>query len=112
MKIAELRGKTEDELRTLLANSRKEAFNLRFQQSSGIVEKTSRIREVRKTIARLQTLLNQSPEERSAAPKAKPVKKAAAPKAEKKEPAKKAEKKPAKKPAKKAKAEDVAEADA
>lgn len=100
MNITELRGKTEDELRTILTNNRKEAFNLRFQKSSGIVEKTSRIRDVRKTIARVQTLLNQTHEQRTAV--AKPAKT----KAEKKPAEKKAaapKKDAAKKPAAKKK---------
>lgn len=83
--IAELRGKTEDELKALLLDSKKEAFNLRFQKSSGIVEKTSRIREVRKTIARVNTLLNQPADQRAAVAKpakVKAEKKAAAPKKE------------------------------
>lgn len=59
MKMEELRGKTKDELGALLLNLKKEAFNLRFQRTSGELEKTSRIGEVRKTVARIKTLLNQ-----------------------------------------------------
>jgi len=58
MKISELRGKTLDQLTALLFDLKKEAFNLRFQKVSGELEKTSRVREVRRTIARVKTLLN------------------------------------------------------
>ncbi len=58
MKAAELVGKTDTELKDMLVNLKKEAFNLRFQQVSGELEKTSRIREVRKDIARVKTSLN------------------------------------------------------
>jgi len=58
MKISELRGKTNDQLATLLLDLKKEAFNLRFQKVSGELEKTSRVREVKRTIARVKTLLN------------------------------------------------------
>lgn len=58
MKISELRGKTPDQLAALLLDFKKEAFNLRFQKVSGELEKTSRVREVRRAIARLKTLLN------------------------------------------------------
>jgi large subunit ribosomal protein L29 len=57
MQIAELRGKTQDELKTLLGNLKKEALNLRFQRVSGELSNTSRVRVVRRTIARIHTLL-------------------------------------------------------
>lgn len=59
MKIAELQGKTQDELNALIGDLKKEQFNLRFQQTSGELENTARIREVRRTIAQAKTLLNQ-----------------------------------------------------
>ena len=59
MKISELRGKTVDQLAALLLDLKKEAFNLRFQKVSGELEKTSRVREVRRAIARVKTLLNE-----------------------------------------------------
>lgn len=68
MKIEELRGKTKDELGTLLLNLKKESFNLRFQKASGELEKTSRMREVKRTVARIKTLLNNSAELEKAAP--------------------------------------------
>lgn len=57
MKIADLRTKTMDELKDLLMKLRKEAFNLRFQRASGQLENSARIREVRRGIARIKTLL-------------------------------------------------------
>jgi large subunit ribosomal protein L29 len=58
MKIEDLRGKTPDQLNGELIALRKEAFNLRFQKASGQLENTARVREVRRDIARIQTLLN------------------------------------------------------
>jgi large subunit ribosomal protein L29 len=58
MKTSELRGKTTDQLVSLLLDLKKESFNLRFQKVSGELEKTSRVREVRRAIARVKTLLN------------------------------------------------------
>jgi large subunit ribosomal protein L29 len=58
MKAEELRGKTPDELRTQLLALKKEAFNLRFQRASGQLENTSRVRQVRRDIARIKTILN------------------------------------------------------
>ena len=60
MKISELRGKTIDQLTSALLDLKKEAFNLRFQKVSGELEKTSRIREVRRSIARVKTLLKEA----------------------------------------------------
>ena len=58
MKAEEFRGKTSDELKTQLTELKKEAFNLRFQRASGQLENTSRVRQVRRDIARIQTILN------------------------------------------------------
>ena len=58
MKAEELRGKTPDELKTQLLELKKEAFNLRFQRASGQLENTARVRQVRRDIARIQTILN------------------------------------------------------
>jgi large subunit ribosomal protein L29 len=58
MKAEELRGKTPDELKTQLTELKKEAFNLRFQRASGQLENTARVRQVRRDIARIQTILN------------------------------------------------------
>jgi large subunit ribosomal protein L29 len=59
MKVGELRTKSEDELKDNLLGLRKEAFNLRFQRASGQLENTARIREVRRDIARIKTVLHQ-----------------------------------------------------
>ena len=59
MKVGELRTKSEDELKDSLLGLRKEAFNLRFQRASGQLENTARIREVRRDIARIKTILHQ-----------------------------------------------------
>jgi large subunit ribosomal protein L29 len=59
MNANELRDKTADELRDQLVQLKKEAFNLRFQQASGQLENTARVREVRRTVARVNTILNQ-----------------------------------------------------
>jgi large subunit ribosomal protein L29 len=59
MKAGELRTRSEDELKDSLLGLRKEAFNLRFQRASGQLENTARIREVRRDIARIKTVLHQ-----------------------------------------------------
>ena len=58
-KAPDVRAKTEDQLKADLASLKKEQFNLRFQQATGQLEKTSRVREVRRTIARIRTVLRQ-----------------------------------------------------
>ncbi len=57
MKTTEARDLTEDQLNDRLLLLKKEQFNLRFQRASGQLEKTSRIGEVRKDIARIKTIL-------------------------------------------------------
>ena len=57
MKVAEVRAKSRDELKEQLVVLKKEAFNLRVQKSTGELEKTSRIREVRREVARINTVL-------------------------------------------------------
>ena len=59
MKAADIRQKTADELAEQLRTLRREAFNLRFRRASGQLETTSRIREVRRDIARIQTIINE-----------------------------------------------------
>ncbi|MBO23327.1 MAG: 50S ribosomal protein L29 [Rhodospirillaceae bacterium] len=59
MKAVDVRAKTDDELRDQLRDLKKEAFNLRFQQASGQLENTARVRDVRRDIARVQTVLNE-----------------------------------------------------
>jgi large subunit ribosomal protein L29 len=57
MKAAEFRAKTEDKLREQLLQLKKEQFNLRFQRATGQLENTTRVREVRRDIARIKTIL-------------------------------------------------------
>jgi len=57
MKIEDVRGLTPDQLAEELLNLKKEQFNLRFQKATGQVEKTHRVGEVRKDIARIKTVL-------------------------------------------------------
>ena len=59
MKAEEFRAKTDDELTTSLLALKKEQFNLRFQQATGQLENSGRIREVRREIARIKTVVNQ-----------------------------------------------------
>ncbi|MFC7736286.1 50S ribosomal protein L29 [Roseomonas sp. GCM10028921] len=58
-KIADVRGMTADELKTMLLDLRKEQFNLRFQRATGQLEAVGRIRAVRRDIARVKTVLGQ-----------------------------------------------------
>jgi large subunit ribosomal protein L29 len=55
MKMAEIKDMTVDQLDDELLKLKKEQLNLRFQQASGQLENTARMREVRRTIARLKT---------------------------------------------------------
>ncbi len=59
MKATDLRDKTPDQLRDELEALKKEAFNLRFQQATGQLENTARIRAVRRDVARVKTILNE-----------------------------------------------------
>jgi large subunit ribosomal protein L29 len=59
MKAGDVRAKTEDELKSELDQLGKEAFNLRFQRASGQLENTARVRQVRRDIARIKTVLGQ-----------------------------------------------------
>ncbi|MBL1405348.1 MAG: 50S ribosomal protein L29 [Hyphomicrobiales bacterium] len=56
MKASEVRAKTIDELKDELVSLKKEQFNLRFQQATGQLENTVRMRQVRRDIARIQTV--------------------------------------------------------
>ena len=58
-KADEFRAKSADELADQLAKLKKEQFNLRFQRANGQLEKTNRIRVVRKDIARIRTILTE-----------------------------------------------------
>jgi large subunit ribosomal protein L29 len=59
MKAGELRGMSLDELDDQLLKLKKEQFNLRFQRASGQLENTSRVRQVRRDIARVMTIARQ-----------------------------------------------------
>ncbi len=59
MKASELNDKTPDQLREELVALKKESFNLRFQQATGQLENTARIKTVRRDAARVKTVLNQ-----------------------------------------------------
>ena len=59
MKTEDLRNQTDDQLVEQLAELKREQFNLRFQAATNQIEKPSRVREVRRTIARIRTLQNE-----------------------------------------------------
>ena len=58
--VNELRGKSVEELNEELVAAKKELFNLRFQNATNQLDNTSRIKEVRKNIARIQTLITEA----------------------------------------------------
>lgn len=58
-KIADLRAKTDDQLTEDLGQLKREQFNLRFQAATSQLEKASRVKEVRRDIARIKTLQNE-----------------------------------------------------
>jgi large subunit ribosomal protein L29 len=59
VKAADVRAKTDDELKDDLEQLGKERFNLRFQRASGQLENTARVRQVRRDIARIKTILGE-----------------------------------------------------
>ena len=59
MKISELREKTTDQLGEELTKLKKEAFNLRFQKATGQLENTARVRLIRRSIARVATVITE-----------------------------------------------------
>ena len=63
MKAIEARELDVEELEERLAETRRELFNLRFQHATGQLENTGQVREVRRNIARLLTVLNQKQRE-------------------------------------------------
>jgi large subunit ribosomal protein L29 len=56
-KIADVRAKSPDELEGMLIDLRKEQFNLRFQRATGQLEAVGRVRQVRRDIARVKTIM-------------------------------------------------------
>ncbi|MGI9407395.1 MAG: 50S ribosomal protein L29 [Hyphomicrobiaceae bacterium] len=65
MKVSEIKDLSADQLDDELAKLKKEQFNLRFQTATGQLENTSRVRQVRRDIARIKTIAKQK---RAAAP--------------------------------------------
>ncbi len=59
MKATDLKQLTDDELRQRLDETRKELLNLRIQQSTGRIEKATRIRDVRRDVARILTIMRE-----------------------------------------------------
>ena len=59
MKIADIRAMTEVELRGKAQDLRQEALNLRIQQQSGRLERPSRLKDIRRTIAKIETILTE-----------------------------------------------------
>ena len=59
MKAADVRAKTDDELTGEIEILGKEIFNLRFQRANGQLENTSRVRQVRRNVARIKTVLGE-----------------------------------------------------
>ena len=58
MKIEELKNKTLDQLKSILIDLKKESFNLRFQKANGQWENTARVKVVKRSVARVLTLIN------------------------------------------------------
>jgi large subunit ribosomal protein L29 len=61
MKAQQVRSMTPDQLGDELVKLKKEQFNLRFQAASGQLENTARVRQIRRDIARIQTISRQKP---------------------------------------------------
>ena len=59
MKVKEIRELSTEEINTKLFEAKQELFNLRFQQATGNLEKPSRIRDLRHTVARMKTVLKE-----------------------------------------------------
>ena len=68
--IEDLRTKTDDQLSTELTELKREQYNLRFQAATNQLEKPSRVKEVRRTIAQIKTLQNERAAAAAAGPKA------------------------------------------
>lgn len=59
MKVKEIRELSTEEINQKLVETKQELFNLRFQQATGSLEKPSRIRDLRHTVARMKTVLRE-----------------------------------------------------
>ncbi len=66
MEASELRAKSPQELRSQLLDLKREQFNLRFQLATGQLENTARMREVRRDIARILTVLHEKARQQKA----------------------------------------------
>ena len=58
--VEELKAKSADELQTELVSAKKELFNFKFQNATNQLDNTARIKEVRRNIARIQTVITQN----------------------------------------------------
>lgn len=65
MKAAEVRGQSPDQMNDELAKLKKEQFNLRFQKATGQLEKTARVKQIRRDIARIKTIARQKAAEKA-----------------------------------------------
>ena len=59
MKVKEIRELSTEEIQKKIVETKEELFNLRFQQATGTLEKPSRIRDLRHTVARMKTVLKE-----------------------------------------------------
>ena len=66
MKAADVRAKSLDQMNDELGTLKKEQFNLRFQKATGQLEKTARVKQVRRDIARIKTIARQKAAESKA----------------------------------------------
>ena len=67
MKIADAKAMTPDQIKDEILKLKKEQLNLRFQRATGQLEKTSRVRQVRRDIARIETVLSEKSDKSAAA---------------------------------------------
>ncbi len=67
MKPSDIRALSEDQMKDQLVSLKKEQFNLRFQRATGQLENTARMRQLRRDIARIQTIARQKQAEASSA---------------------------------------------
>jgi len=67
MKVNEIRELSTEEINAKLVETKKELFNLRFQQATGNLEKPSRLRDLRHTVARMKTVLKERENQESKA---------------------------------------------
>ncbi|MBR0137121.1 MAG: 50S ribosomal protein L29 [Erysipelotrichaceae bacterium] len=58
-KMKEIREQSNEDLNSQIETLKEELFNLRFQQATGVLENPARMREIRKTIARIKTVLTE-----------------------------------------------------